>query len=596
MSTPPAANASPTVADQLLDYLALEGARTLFGIPGGGIAHLLERVNQRGDFDYVVSRHETGAAYMADGYFRATGRLCVVLVTSGPGGTNALTGAMNAQASGSAVVVLTGEVAEVFLGRGYLQDGTDCGLNLRDLYAAATAFSADIPDPTSAPTLIEEALRTALALPRRAVRLGIPDNVAAAQQAPSLSPRPPASPRAYRSAPPDDAPTPAVRRVLGALAAAKRPLLLLGSGCRAALRDAETARALRRFVEWWQIPAMTTSDGKGVFPESHPLSLRSYGFAGCMWPQYWMTTSSGGAAHDALLVLGSSLGELATYRWNPMLMPQGPLIQVDADAARIGRGFPVTEGIVAEAGAFLRALWDQAAAWPRDVGTIEQRRQSLAALKEQHSPFIAPTDYEAQGTPLHPAALCRSLNKLLPEDALVFVDSGNCVGWALHYLVIDRRQEFHSALSMGPMGFGTCAVIGARHGCPDRLCVALTGDGAFLMHLGEISTAAARGIGAVWVVLADNNLSMVSQGMAALFSTDPAAGRPYPLGGSDLAATARGLGAEAWDVRNPEDLHLAWPQLVQGAAAGKPQVVVAHIDTAAAPPYYAAPYWQPKVE
>ena len=274
-----------TVADQILDYLVLEGATRIFGLPGAGIAHLLQRLKARPEFTYVVCRQELGAAYMADGYFRATGKPGVVLVTSGPGATNALTGTMNAHFGGSAVLTLTGEVPQGFLGRGYLQEGTDCGLNVRDIYAAGTRYSADIVAAAGAPILIEQALRDMLSVPRRAVRLGISDDVAFAKAAPSYSLRPPSSPTAYRSVP-GDAHVEGVRQALEALSAATRPLILLGSGCRDALRDAETAHALRCLVEWWQIPVITTSDGKGVFPETHELSLRAYGFAGCEWPQY----------------------------------------------------------------------------------------------------------------------------------------------------------------------------------------------------------------------------------------------------------------------------------------------------------------------
>jgi acetolactate synthase-1/2/3 large subunit len=141
-----------TVSDQILDYLVLEGATQIFGIPGAGIAHLLQRLRARPEFSYVVCRQESGAAYMADGYFRATGKPGVVLVTSGPGATNALTGTMNANFGGSAVLALTGEVPQNFLGRGYLQEGTDCGLNIRDIYAAGTRYSADIGAAAGAPT------------------------------------------------------------------------------------------------------------------------------------------------------------------------------------------------------------------------------------------------------------------------------------------------------------------------------------------------------------------------------------------------------------------------------------------------------------
>jgi len=581
-----------TVADQLFDYLRLEGANTIFGIPGGGVMHLLDCLHRRPEFTYLVTRHETGAAYMADGYFRATGKPGVVLVTSGPGATNALTGAMNANFGGSAQLVLTGEVPQQFLGRGYLQEGTDVGLNVRDLYASATRYSAEIEDPTGAPIVIEQALRNMMSLPRRSVHLSISDNVAAAPAAAGLyvSSRPPPTTDAYRAAP-MGAPVDGVERALKALTGAHRPLILLGAGCREALRDPETARALRRIVEYWNIPVITTSDGKGVFPETHLLSLRAYGMAGCEWPQYWMIDPvTKTAAHDALLVIGSSLGELATYKWNPMLVPKGPFLQVDVDPSVIGRGFPVTHGIVAESGAFLREMWARAPAWPRDAAAVEKRGAEIAQLKAQRSPFASQADYDQTAAPLHPAALCRLLNQSLPDDAMVFIDCGNCVGWGLHYLVLRETQETVSALAMGPMGFGVCGVIGARYGRPDRLCVALVGDGAFLMHLGEVTTAAAHKIGAIWVVLNDDDLKMVSQGMDVFF---PQGSKySYPLGAPDLKKTAQGLGADAYEVRAPEDFAAVWNSALRGAAEGRPQVIVAKIDPKPMPPYYDPPFWQ----
>ena len=593
----PTSAPAATVADQVLDYLKLEGATTVFGVPGAGVMHLLQRLHDRDEFNYVVCRHETGAAYMADGFYRATGKPGIVLVTSGPGATNALTGTTNAFFGGSAILVLTGEVSEQFLGRGYLQEGVDCGLNVRDIYAAATRYSADIEDASGAPIVIEQALRDMLSLPRRAVHISVPDNVAATAipTGAYLSARPPASPKAYRSLPGGASPSD-VGRALSVLSSASRPLILLGNGCREALRDPETSRALHCLVEWWQIPVMTTSDGKGVFPETHALSLRSYGFAGCQWPQYWIVDQTTKAvAHDALLVIGSSLGELATYKWNPILVPKGPFLQVDIDQSVIGRGMPVTDGIVAECGAFLRAMWDQAPAWKRDSDKVAARGAAIAAIKEQNAPIVSISDYENSAAPLHPAALCRLLNENLPDDALVFIDSGNCVGWSMHYLVVRPGQEAQSALAMGPMGFGVCAVVGARLGRPDRLCVALVGDGALLMHLGEITTAAAQKAGAIWIVLCDDDLGMVSQGMDTFFP-DAADPYHYRLGAPDLRKAVEGLGADAYELVEPTDFPSIWQATLKGAAAGRPQVIVARIDRNAAPPYWTALFMHQFVE
>jgi acetolactate synthase-1/2/3 large subunit len=170
------------------------------------------------------------------------------------------------------------------------------------------------------------------------------------------------------------------------------------------------------------------------------------------------------------------------------------------------------------------------------------------------------------------------------------VDSGNCVGWSQHYLIVGEGQEAHTSLAMGPMGFAVGAVVGARVGRPDRTCVALVGDGAFLMQLGEVTTAAAHKVGAIWVVINDDDLGMVAQGMDAFFPKDGA--YTYPLGGADLRAAAIGLGADAYEIGKPSDFAAAWELAVAGAAAGRPQVIVAKVDPKAAPPYWTPPYWQ----
>lgn len=585
------ANPAPvamTAAEILLDHLRLEGVTHLFGVPGAGIAFLLRRLRQRTDFKYIVCRHETGAAFMADGFFRATQIPGVVLVTSGPGATNALTGTMNADFGGSAVLTITGEVAQPYLGRGYLQEGTDCGLNVRDIYAAATHYSVEIDSADGVVHLTQQALRSMLSIPRRAARIGIPNNVAA--DIPSTPAVMATDTKAYRALP-MAAPEEGVVRVLQVLLKAKRPVIMLGAGCREAFRCKETARAFRLLVEWLQIPVMTTSDGKGMFPETHDLSLGAYGFAGSQWPQYWLRTADGGQAHDALVVIGSSLGELATNCWNTMLLPNGPFLQVDINPGIIGRGFPVTEGIIAEAGALMRRLWEMASGVARDEQAVLARRDAVATLKAGNPRFVSATDYLSTGSPLQPAALCRILNELLPDEAMIFCDSGNCVGWGLHYLVIREKQEWHSALAMGTMGFGVCASIGARLGNPNRLCVALVGDGAVLMHAGEISTASANGIGVIWIVLADNNLNMVAQGMSHVFPSDENYKETYRLGSNDLVKMAQALGADAVEISTPADLLASWQHIKAGAEAGRPQMVVARIAADAAPPYWDPPYW-----
>ena len=588
----PAASGSPyttaltnvTVAQVLLRYLALEGVHKVFGIPGGGLLNLLvELKNQRETFDYIICRHETGAAYIADGYYRATGKLGVVIVTSGPGATNALTGVVNADTDGSAILAITGEVAESGFGKGPLQEGVDSGLDVNLVYKSAVVYSAEITDQSECQTLFEQALRDALSLPPRAAHISLPSNVPA-EIVPSIAL--PLSPDNYRARP-GGIQRDRVRLAMSQFLATRRPLLFLGAGCREALRDEATLAALTRFVKRYAIPVMTTPDSKGVFPEQHALSLRVYGFCSCLWPQEYMQQSN--PAYDGLMVIGTSLKGLSSNNFNAILTPAGPFIQVDLDQHAIGRAFPISLGIVGEAGACIRELDALSPQFPPDQPAVESRLNAIAAIKNT-TPFQHPNQYESDATPIQPAALVRVLQETLPPDAIILLDAGNCVSWGIHYFEVSPPQQIHSSLAMGPMGFAVGAVVGAKIGRPDRTCLALVGDGAFMMHGAEVSTAAAHGAGAIWVVLQDNDLHMVSQGENFFFPDPTVWPKVYSLGAPDLAKLAEGLGADAYTIGSPAELAALMPQVIAKADADrKPQVIVAQIDTSALSPYFYPP-------
>lgn len=265
-----------TPAQLVLRYLAMEGTTTLFGVPGAAVMQLLYELRVREDtFTYVVCRHETGPAYMADGYARAGGGLGVTVVTSGPGATNAVTGTMNAHASGTPVLTTSGEVKEQFFGLGYLQEGIDGDLDINAVYAASVGFTAVIDNALNFRTLFEQALRSSLTAPAGASHVSIPGDVAAFS-IPAVSV--PSSPQNYRAVSNDSDPA-LVDQALDFLLEPQRPLIFLGNGSRKALRG-DRATAFQGFVERFAIPVRTTPEAKGIFPESHELSLRNYGLAG----------------------------------------------------------------------------------------------------------------------------------------------------------------------------------------------------------------------------------------------------------------------------------------------------------------------------
>lgn len=587
MQHPPQAMTG-TVAQTVLNYLKAEEVRHVFGIPGGACIWLMNALRHDPDIEFVVCRHETGAAYIADGLARVSGTLGVVLTTSGPGATNALTGAMNAQASGVPMLVLTGEVPESYFGRGYLQEGADAKLDVQNVFQNAVGYSALISNPANACTLLQRALNEALSAPRQATHLSLPNDIGGAcvPHAPTTI-----TPSSYR-------PTvhatdeQGARSTLDALVGATKPLILLGNGTRSALRDPARHARFLQWVERFGIPVMTTPDAKGIFPEDHAWSLRNYGICACTWPLHYMQPADG-SGYDTLLVLGSSLGELATSvqtkdPYSSALSPRQHFIQVDLNAGMIGRNFPVTQGIVADVGATLDALMALSEHRQPHAPQREARAQTLAHIKAEVSPWIDPASRQDMSAPTHPAAMMRLINECMPTGQ-VFIDAGNCVGWSLHHLEVSERLHYHSALDMGPMGFGVCAVIGGKLAAPDQDCLAIVGDGAFMMHGAELSTAAAHGVGAVWVVLDDNELGMVSQGMAQLLPPATQWSGPYDLGNPDLALFAQGLGAHAVTVRHDQGADHFKTELQdalhRARAEHRPQVVVVKVDRAASPPY-----------
>jgi acetolactate synthase-1/2/3 large subunit len=587
-----------TVAQLLLEYLKLEDATTIFGIPGGAAVFIIDELKkQNATFDFVVSRQETGAAYMAHGFAAVSGKLGVVLTTSGPAASNAITGTVNADASGCPLLTITGEVPEKAFGKGYLQEGIDADLDIDTIYRNAIAYSAVVVNQSNAATLIEQALRVAQSRPSRAAHLSVPNDVAETCMLGSDPTNPytiwfPDSWSRYRTVP-SGTDVDAVKLAFEDLSSATRPLLFLGNGARAALSDAGRLTRFTQLVEDWALPVMTTPDAKGIFPEDHALSLRNYGITACSWPDVYMGTPTDPDQFDALMVFGSSLGELATTvvnvdQYSKNLIPSQHFIHVDLDEGTIGRNFPITRGIVADVGATIDALCEVADGENPDPAATQARLKLIAGIKASTSPFADPKGRDSENAPTHPAALIRVINETV-SSGHIFIDAGNCVGWSLNNLVVTPQLAYHSALDMGPMGFGVCAVVGAKIAAPTETCLAIVGDGAFMMHAAEVSTAAAQKVGAIWVVLYDNDLAMVSQGMGELFP--PAADWTdyYALGAPDLVKVAEGFGADAVAItqkQGPADFEQALQAAIQNAEErSKPQVIVVYIDTEPMPPY-----------
>jgi acetolactate synthase I/II/III large subunit len=578
-----AAETPLTVAQLLLWYLQLEGVHQIFGIPGVSLGYLLDELKQHPDkFTYYVCRHEAGAGYMADGYSRVGGRLGVVFVSSGPGATNALTGSVTAHSCCSSMLVVSGEVPQRAFGKGGFQEGIDAGLNISAIYRNADIYSAVITDPSNFQTLFTRALRTALSLPRGAGHVSLPHDIGGEKIGHDINL--PKSPENYRAVPRNTDPQ-AAKRVIDILAKAEKPLLFLGNGCRAALlpgslrtveERAAIAERMRRFqqlIEKFALPIVTSPNGKGIFPETHPLSLRNYGFGGSDWPTAYIKgegpIGTSQLRYDALLVLGSTLGQKTTNDWDKVLVPHGPVVQVDLDQSIIGRGFPLEFGVVAELGAFIDDLARCGEAVKPNKRIVERRRSLLRSIKST-LPF-APVSSTPE------VELLRWVGDLVPPCAHVFIDATSLGLLALRYMTIEPPTQMHNAFPIEPMGWAPSAVVGAALADPQAICVSVSGDGGFMMNGSEVSTAAQYNVGVVWVVFTNNTLASVERNLQQEFGGKGWMNL-YQLGSPDLATVARGLGADAVEVYQISAFAAAFTAALEKAKTKrKPQVVVANL-------------------
>ncbi len=541
--SPVPATSTETAANAIIRALKEERVELVFAIPGGAVTPLLFAADHN-DMRVVVTRHETGAAFMAMGYAQAGHRLGVCAVTSGPGATNAVTGVAAAMHDSAPVVVLTGQVSMSEFGRGAFQDSSPLGpLDIVGLFGHVTKRSVLLVSPGEAADLTRAQVREALTGRRGPVHLSVPNSVAVAS-CPAVPPRP-ATHAARPSVDPET-----LHAVAHALATARRPALLAGHG----VYVADACAALGAVAERFAVPVATTPKGKGVFPEDHALSLGVFGFGGDTPAEPYLL----GDDVDVLVVVGSSLGEFQTRGYAPELAAGRTVVHIDIDPAVIGRAYHPDISVTGDARAVLEGL--------AAVG-------ELPSVTRAPLPAVERGDAVRVQSLLSPKAAVETVCESLPDDALLFVDIGNCMGLASECHQVRRTGTYFVGLGLGSMGYAGPASIGAKLARPDEVVVALMGDGAFAMVGMEIHTAVDNDIPVVWVVLNNGGHGMVHAGELVVFGES----KPWNLFGQsvDVATVATGLGAAAYTVKSIDDLRAVFEDAIR---SGVPTVIDARVD------------------
>lgn len=462
----------------VIEALRAEGVECTFGVVGSTTNTIVTEMYGRNDIRFVDTRHEEGAAFMAYGYARASGKPTACITTSGPGTTNLVTGIALAAKGRAPVLAIAGDVARDYIYR----DGSQA-FDLVGLFKPITKLSLEVNLTARIPEMLHYAFRAMLSDKRGPAFLDIPRDLLDNQTIEGDVLRPPAY-RAVDARVAGDAQ--AIQRAVALLAQAQRPLLLVGGGVVDAEASKETV-ALAELLDMALVPSYGHTD---AVPNGHPLYVGPPGGRGA--------GEAAEALHraDVILALGTRLNQ-ATTLWNyRVINRETRIIQVDIDAQEIGRNYPVAVGITGDA----RAVAEQLIHALREARPKPAWRNEIAALAARRKQRLE-AELSLTGDPMMPQRVYPELRKALPRDCMVTLDAGVAPGLAYDRLHFELPRTFFNYAGHGGLGMGYCVGLGTKLGRPDRPAVSLQGDGGFLYTSQEINTAVRWNIPLVSIVL-----------------------------------------------------------------------------------------------
>jgi acetolactate synthase-1/2/3 large subunit len=515
----PAVGLRVRVADQLVRTLHELGINTVFGVPGGAISAVYDALLDQPQIRVITSRHESSAVFAAAAHARATGMAGVVLVTSGPGVTNTITGIASCYCDGLPVVLIGGEVPRHNFGRGALQEGSAYSLNLVAMLKHVTKWSTEIRTADGAVPAIRKAISMANSGRKGPVFLSLPLDV---QGEVAGVPRVALNVESRFEV--DQA---SLNAAVQELLTARRPLILAGSG----VRWERGHQGLLSVAERYQIPVATTPKAKGVFPENHPLSLGVFGHGGHPSASDYVDRGI-----DVLFAVGTSFGDAATNSWTDKLKAQRTSIHVDIDSSQIGRNYQVDLGLVGSASRILNAL--------AELAPPARPARNTAGRRLLSDPELA-----VEGDSIKPQRALWELQQLMPTSTAYTCDIGDHMLWALHYLTINLPDAFFLSSGLAAMGSSLGAAIGCKLADRARPVVAVCGDGTLSMASSDIADAVHNRLNIVYLVLNDGRYGMVENGHTSIFGRTPEFKLATPV-----AEVARAMGAKAFTITRPNQL------------------------------------------
>ncbi|MFC4947378.1 acetolactate synthase large subunit [Pseudonocardia sp. GCM10023141] len=530
---------SRSAAELIVECLENEGVTHVFGIPGEENIRLVDALS-RSSIEYVLTRHEQGAAFMAETYGRLTGKAGVCSATLGPGAINLLLGVADATTNSTPVVALS---AQVGMHRRYKESHQS--VDLVSMFAPATKWSDLVATPGAVPEMVRKAFKLAQTERPGAVYLAVPEDVEEADAPESLRPLPINVPRA------EEPSRGQLERAAAILSAARNPVVLAGHGA----ARAEAGDAVRRFAEALGLPVATTFHGKGVLPDDHPLALGAVGFMSRDYVNF------GFDGADVIVAIGYELQEFDPVRINPT--GEKKIIHVHRFPAEVDAHYDVSVGLNSDIGRSLDALAPMVTRAPQPPAGGERIRELIGAELERGR--------EDDRFPLAPARIVADTRAALGRDDIVLVDTGALKMWMARLYPTYAPNTCVIANGLSTMAWTVPGAIGAKIARPDAKVLVATGDGAFLMNSQEIETALRLRLSMVILIWVDDAYGLISWKMDLEIghNVDTRFGNP------DFVRYAESFGATGYRIGAAEEL---LPTLQAALAADTVSVIACPVD------------------
>ncbi|MFD2610972.1 biosynthetic-type acetolactate synthase large subunit [Paenibacillus gansuensis] len=520
-----------TGSEVLLRSLLLEGVDCVFGYPGGAVLYIYDAMHGFSDFNHLLTRHEQGAIHAADGYARSTGRPGVCIATSGPGATNLVTGIATAFMDSVPLVVITGNVAQNFIGTDAFQEADITGITM-----PITKHSYLVRDAADLPRIIHEAFHIANTGRKGPVLIDIPKDVSAQMTTfvPALGPVQIRGYEPYKAI--DENP---IRELIEAIEQAERPVILAGGGV--VYSGAHTE--LLEFVLKTDIPVTTTLLGLGGFPSGNALWIGMPGMHGT----YTANTAIQNA--DLLINIGARFDDRVTMKLDKFAPKAKKIVHIDIDPAEIGKNVKTDIAIIGD----IKSVLTAANLHAKPAGKADDWRNEVQANKRNF-----PLSYQDSETELKPQWVIEMIHETTNGEAIVTTDVGQHQMWAAQYYKFNQPRSWITSGGLGTMGFGFPSAIGAQMAHPERLVVSINGDGGMQMCAQELAICAINNIPVKVVIINNQVLGMVRQWQEIIydnrFSHIDLAGSP------DFVKLAEAYGVKGFRATNKQEAESAWQE------------------------------------